>query len=161
VTPLDCAALRDAIEPLAAGTPPTAQQRAHLDGCASCQAQLALAVRLERVLAEWPAPAPAAAFAQRVIEATRRQAWRREVVVDWGFNLAIASGLAAVVVGLASLVWLLGSAAGPAASSQLVTDATTALLDRVRSQAAVMATASLLLTTTLGAWWWAEGRGRW
>jgi hypothetical protein len=32
---------------------------------------------------------------------------------------------------------------------------------RVRSQAMVMATGTLLLTTALGAWLWAEGRMRW
>jgi predicted anti-sigma-YlaC factor YlaD len=158
---LTCAALHDAIEPLAAGDTATPAQRAHLDSCDSCRAQLALAVRLDRVLTEWPVPAPAPAFTRRVTEAARREAWRQEQVVDWGFNLAIAAGLIAVVTGLATLAWLLGSAAGPGASATLLAEAMASLLVRVRAQATVMATGTLLLTTTLGAWLWAEGRMRW
>lgn len=156
-----CAALAAAIEPIAAGEPASAEQRAHLDACGSCRARLALAVRLERVLAEWPVPPPAPPFTLRVAEAARRETWRREQVVDWGFNVAIAAGLAAVLVGLASLAWLLGSAAGPGASATLLADAVASLLARLRSQVMVMGTGTLLLTTTLGAWLWAEGRMRW
>ena len=161
MTSADCAALAEAIEPMAAGTPATAAQHAHLAECASCRARLALAVRLERVLAEWPSPAPAPGLASRVLEATRREAWHREQVVDWSFNIAIAAGLVAVLVGLASLVWLLGAAAGPVTSTQVVTDAAATFLARVRGQVMVLATAALLLTTTLGAWWWAEERRDW
>lgn len=161
MTALTCAALADAFEALADGEPATADQRAHLDSCDSCRARLALAVRLERVLMEWPVTAPAPAFTLRVAEAARREVWRREQVVDWGFNLAMAAGLCAVLAGLASLAWLLGSAAGPGASVTLLADTVGSLLMQVRAQAMVMATATLLLTTTLGAWLWAEGRMRW
>ena len=159
MSPMDCAALRNAIEPLAAGEPPTPAQQAHLAGCASCQARLALAVRLERVLTEWPVPVPGPALAQRVLATTRQEAWQREQVVDWGFNVAIAAGLTAIVAGVVAIVWLLGSAAGPAATAQVVTGVTSALLERMQGQAAVLATATLLLTATLVAWWWAEARG--
>jgi len=158
MTALDCRALADAIEPLAAGEPATRDQQAHLDGCDSCRARLALAVRLDRVLTEWPLPASAPALAARVTAAARQESWRREQIVDWSFNVAIAAGLAAVVVGLASVAWLLGSAAGEATSAEVVADAALTLLARVRAQFAVMSTAMLLLATTLGAWWWAEGR---
>jgi AcrR family transcriptional regulator len=158
MTPHDCSGLHEAIEPLAAGEPPTPAQAAHLASCASCQARLALAVRLERVLTEWPVRAHSPAFAQRVVAAAQREAWRQEQVVDWGFNVAIAAGLATVVVGLAALAWLVGSAAGPLGSSAVVADAALSLLSRIRAQFAVMTTATLLLVTTLGAWWWAEGR---
>ena len=156
-----CATLAEAIEPIAAGVPPTPEQQAHLDGCASCQARVALAVRLERMLGEWPVPAPTPAFTLRVAEAARREIWRREQVVDWSFNVAIAAGLAAIVVGIGALAWLLGSAAGPGAAATLLADAVGDLLLRARSQAMVMATGTLLLTTALGAWLWAEGRMRW
>ena len=36
-----------------------------------------------------------------------------------------------------------------------------ALRDRLRGQALVVGTGFLLLTTGLGAWWWAEERWRW
>ena len=156
-----CAALADALEPIASGVAATPEQRAHLDSCESCRARLALAVRLDRMLGEWPVPAPTPAFTLRVAEAARREAWRREQVVDWSFNVAIAAGLAAIVVGLGALAWLLGSAAGPGASATLLADAVGDLLVRARSQAMVTATGTLLLTTALGAWLWAEGRMRW
>jgi predicted anti-sigma-YlaC factor YlaD len=156
-----CATLADALAPIASGVPATAEQQAHLDGCESCRARLALAVRLERMLVEWPVPAPTPAFTLRVADAARREIWRREQVVDWSFNVAIAAGLAAVLVGLGALAWLLGSAAGPGASATLLANAVGDLLVRVRSQAMVMATGTLLLTTALGAWLWAEGRMRW
>jgi hypothetical protein len=161
MSPLDCAALRAAIEPLAAGEPLAPEQRTHLESCPACQASLALAVRLERVLSEWPVAAPAPAFADRVVGVTRREAWRREQVVDWSFNVAIAAGLFAVVAGLAAMAWLLGSAAGPAAATGVMADVAAALVDRMRAQATVVATATLLLTTTLVAWWWAESEMRW
>ena len=156
-----CAALADALEPIASGVPAAPEQRAHLDSCESCRARLALAVRLDRMLGEWPVPAPTPAFTLRVAEAARRENWRREQVVDWSFNVAIAAGLAAIVVGLGALAWLLGSAAGPGASATLLADAVGDLLVRARSQAMVTATGTLLLTTALGAWLWAEGRMRW
>ena len=159
---LDCDDLLDVIDLIAAGEmSATTTVRAHLDGCESCRARLALATRLERVLAEWPAPAPAPAFASRVLEARRREAWQHEQVVDWSFNIAIAAGLVAVLAGAASMVWLLGAAAGPVTSSQVVADMATALVDRMRGQAMVLVTAAVLLTTTLGAWWWAEERQHW
>lgn len=161
MTVLTCAALVDAFEAIAAGDPATADQRAHLDSCDSCGARLALAARVERVLIEWPVTAPAPGFTLRVAEAARREVWRREQVVDWGFNVAIAAGLCAVLAGLAGLAWLLGSAAGPDASATVVAQTVGTLLVQLRSQAMVMATATLLLTTTLGAWLWAEGRLRW
>ena len=108
------------------------------------------------MLAEWPTPAAAPELADQVLAAARREAWRREVVVDWSFNLAIAAGLAAILAGLAALAWLFGSAAGPEATSALVLDATAELLSRLRAQAAITGTAVLLLTTALAAWWWAE-----
>jgi hypothetical protein len=156
-----CAALREAIEPIAAGEAATPAQQAHLAECASCQARLALARRLERVFAEWPAPAAAPALASHVLDARRREAWQHEQVVDWSFNIAVAAGLVAVLAGVASMVWLLGAAAGPIASSEMVVGAASALVDRLRGQAMVLATAALLLTTTLGAWWWAEERQQW
>ena len=58
------------------------------------------------------------------------------------------------------MVWVLGSAAGPEATAEVMTDVAGALVTRMRGQVAVVATATLLLTTTLGAWWWAEERLR-
>lgn len=153
--------LDEALEALAAGATPTPAEAAHLAACDACRARLALAVRLERVLAEWPVAMPTPDFAARVLSAARRDSWRAEQVVDWGFNAAIAAGVLLALAGLASLVWVLGSAAGPVETSGLVADAARDLLVRLRGQALVVGTATMLLATGLGAWWWAEERWHW
>jgi hypothetical protein len=153
--------LDDTIEALAAGTTPTEAEAAHLAGCPTCRSRLALAVRLERILTEWPVSTPAPDFAARVLAATRRDSWRAEQVVDWGFNAAIAAGLALAIAGVVSLVWVLGSAAEPAQASSLVAEAAREVLTRMRGQATVVGTATMLLATGLGAWWWAEEHWRW
>lgn len=160
MTALDCRALHEVIEALADGQRATAAEQGHLDLCADCRARLALARRVERLLLEWPVAAPAPGFSARVGEMARREAWRAEQVVDWGFNIAIAAGLGAVAVGVASAAWLAGSAAAPA-DARVVLDAAGDLVERLRGHATVAATGTLLLTTTLGAWWWAEERRRW
>lgn len=153
--------LHDAIERLAMGELPSAEEQAHLAGCPDCRARLALARRLERLLVEWPVPAPPPDLVARVTAATRRDAWRHEQVVDWGFNIAIAAGGLAMIAGVVALAWLLGSAAGAADASRVIADATGELVARLRGQALVVGTGFLLLTTGLGAWWWAEERWRW
>ena len=151
----------EAIESLAAGVPATPAEQAHLAACADCRARLELAARLEQILAEWPVTRPAPGFTTRVTVAARRETWREEQVVDWGFNIAIAAGVVSVVAGLVGMGWLLGSAASPADASRFVIDASVEVLSRLRGQALVVGTGSLLLTTGLGAWWWAEERWRW
>ena len=161
MTPALCGRLDEDLDALAAGAVPTPDQQAHLDACPRCRTQLALARRIERVLAGWPTTAPPRHFASTVAAAARRETWRQEQVVDWGFNLALAAGLAAMTIGLAALVWLVGAAAGSVAGPALPSVAVTGWLQAVRAQAPIVATATVLLATALGAWWWAEERGRW
>ena len=161
MSPFDCRTVRDALDEMVAGAPAPAAHEAHLETCAECQAELAWARRIERVLATWPAAVPPAHFAVTVAAAARRETWRQEQVVDWGFNVAIAVGLAAIAIGLGGLVWMVGVSAGVDGAPQAAVTAVGALLDRVRGQSQVVATGTLLLVTTLGAWWWAEERGRW
>lgn len=161
MTPMDCDAAREELDEIAAGAPASAGCQAHLETCADCRAELALARRVERMLATWPTPPPPAHFASTVAAAARRETWRQEQVVDWGFNLALGLGLAAIVVGLSGMVWMVGATAGVDAAPQMARAAVGALLDTARAQAPVMGTATLLLVTALGAWWWAEERARW
>lgn len=158
-----CAIVRPDLEALAAGEPPTPAQQIHLDACPGCQAELALARRIERVLATWPTPAPPPHFELTVAAAARRERWRQEQVVDWGFNVALGTGLVALLAGLVGAMWVLGTtaSAGPAATSGVLATTATAALGVIRGQATVVGTATLLLTATLGAWWWAEERARW
>lgn len=156
-----CDAWRDAVTQMAAGAPVPAAAKAHLETCAECRAELALARRIERVLATWPTPVPPVHFAGAVAAAARRETWRQEQVVDWGFNVALGGGLTAIGAGLAGLLWVVGATAGVDGAPQMARTAVSALLDTARDQAPVVGTATLLLGTTLAAWWWAEERARW
>ncbi len=161
MTASPCDAVSAALAGIAAGEPATIDEQAHLALCADCQAELALARRIERVLTAWPTAVPPAHFALAVAAAARRETWRHEQVVDWSFNAALAVGLATVAAGVGGLVWVLGATAGADGAPQAVLSAVGAALAAARAQAPVVATASLLLATTLGAWWWAEERGHW
>jgi hypothetical protein len=161
MTPHPCDPRRDALLEIAAGAPIPAADLAHLDTCAVCQAELALAHRIERVLATWPTDAPPAHFAAAVAAAARRETWRQEQVVDWGFNVALGVGLAAIATGLVGVLWVVGATAGVDGAPQMARSAVSALLGSARAQAPVVGTATLLLGTTLAAWWWAEERARW
>lgn len=156
-----CPNVRPDIEALASGTTPTPEQQAHLAACPDCAAELALARRIERVLESWPTPAPPAHFALTVAAATRRERWRQEQVVDWSFNLALGAALTTVAAGVAGVVWVLGTTAGATGAPNLAATAAAAALAAMRAQAPVVGTATVLLATTLGAWWWAEERSRW
>ena len=161
MTPNPSNALREAATEIAAGAPVSLADQAHLDTCVECRAELALARRIERVLATWPTPAPPTHFAATVAAAARRETWRQEQVIDWGFNVALGAGLAAIATGLVGGLWVMGATAGLDDAPQVVRTAVAALLDTARAQAPVVGTATLLLGTTVAAWWWAEERARW
>ena len=161
MTLMDCAARRDELDEVAAGAPAQAAFQAHLETCDGCRAELALARHLERVLATWPTPAPPAHFAITIAAAARRVTWRQEQVVDWGFNLALGMGLAAIVAGLGGMVWMVGASAGGDGAPQAAANAVGALVATARAEASVVSTATVLLVTAVGAWWWAEERRRW
>ncbi len=158
---MDCDARRDELDEVAAGAPASAGWQAHLDTCADCRAELALARRVERVLATWPTPMPPVYFASTVAAVARRETWRQEQVVDWGFNLALGVGLAAIVAGLGAMVWMVGASAAGDGASQAAANAVGALVATARTEASVVGAATVLLVTAVGAWWWAEERGRW
>lgn len=157
----DCARVDAVIDEAVLGADLAPDLEAHLAGCAECRARLALARRIEQALATWPVAAPPPHFAATVAGLTRREAWRQEVVIDWGFNIALAASLGLVAAGAASLVWMLGALADPADAARVTADAVSGLVGRVRGQGLVVVTASVLLATTVGAWWWAEERRRW
>jgi hypothetical protein len=161
MTPADCAILRDELDQIVAGATASAAQQIHLATCTDCRAELAWARRIDRVLAAWPTAVPPAHFASRVAAAARRETWRHEQVVDWGFNVALGVGLSAIAAGLVGVAWMVGSTAAVDGAPQAALNTVGALLATARAQAPVVATALLLLVTTGGAWWWAEERGRW
>lgn len=156
-----CARVEAVVDEMAAGLEAAPELSGHVAGCAGCQARLALARRIDRVLADWPVATPPAHFAAEVARQARHDVWRQEVVVDWGFNIALTASLAFIVAGAAAFLWLLGAMADPVEASRLAARPLTALAGQVRGQGLVVGTATALLATTAAAWWWAEERRRW
>ena len=161
MTPHDCRAVRDLLDAVVDGVPLSAAHQTHLDRCAGCQADLALARRIERVLVAWPTTAPPPHFAASVATAARRETWRQEQMVDWGFNVALGAGLATMAAGIVGAVWVVGATAQSGTAPAVAIGAATTLLSTVRTQGPVVVTATALLVTTIGAWWWTEERARW
>ncbi len=106
---MTCRELDDRIEALASGEQfEDADFSAHLSNCPRCQAQLALARRIEGTLERPALGEVPPGFAARVERRLRRDWWKAEQVIDVTFNLAIAGGLGAVAIG----VWVLLSVSG-------------------------------------------------
>lgn len=156
-----CARVEAVVDEAAAGLDLAPDLAGHLASCADCQTRLALARRIELALVSWPVASPPPHFAAAVARRARQEAWRQELVVDWGFNVALAASLAFIVAGAAGLLWLLGAMAEPFETWRLATGTLATLTGRLRGQALVVGTATVLLATTLVAWWWAEERRRW
>lgn len=129
---------------------------AHAASCAECQTRVALVRRMEDALATWPTSAPPPDFAARVAATARREAWAQDVVVDWGFNLAIAACVAVILSGVVAGLWMMSSAVPVPESSRVAADLLTAVAARARAQASIAVTAMALLATAVGGWWWAE-----
>jgi anti-sigma factor RsiW len=152
-----CDQVIELIEPLAAGdlTPDEPLSR-HLAGCPQCTAALEQARRLNRLLESRPAPAPSAQFTARTLARIRRDRWRREQVLDAGFNVAIA----AVVLGVAFTVWMIMDRSGLSAISRdvvgLVGGEALAVARQIGPSLPLYAGAVALIATALAIWWWAE-----
>lgn len=145
------------LEAVAVGESVPDAVRTHVDVCPNCAARLRLAERIERTLATRPVAAAPATFTTAVVARVRRQRWRTEQVIDWGFNIFVAIGLALIVSGVAGIFWASGLVvisrdvfAAFAAGSEMA-------MTGVLSQARTVVLAALLLTLTLGVWWWVEG----
>ena len=156
-----CTRVEAVVDEAAAGLDLAPDLARHLAACAGCQTRLALARRIEQTLAAWPVASPPPHFAAEVARRARQEAWRQEMVVDWGFNVALAGSLGLIVAGAAGFLWLLGAMADPFETSRLAAGTLAALAGRLRGQALVVGTATVLFATTLVAWWWAEERRRW
>lgn len=157
----DCRRVDDLADEVADGAVLPPDLAAHAEACAGCRARLDLARRIALALATWPVAAPPPHFAAVVAAAAHREEWRREVVVDWGFNVAVAASLLIILAGVAALVWTLGAAADVSTASEATSAAMAGLLERLRGQAAVVGTTTVLLAGTVGAWWWVEARTDW
>ena len=82
--------------------------------------------------------------------------WQTERVIDLGFNLAMAAGVAVIVAGAAGLAWSLGFLTVTIDVEAIWRSLDTDVTGRVLSQVQTIAMSAVLLTMALGLWWWAE-----
>ena len=134
----------------------SADERAHAAACTACAASLEHARALHAALSMRDQPAPPASFTSGVMARVRRERWRAEQAVDIGFNLAIAAGLLFILAGAIGLAWSAGLLTINMDWRSLVAAAMTQWPDRLLPQMQTVVMAALLLSMTLGVWWWAE-----
>lgn len=156
---IGCEGMDDRIEALADGLASEPEVALHLSTCARCQARLALARSLNRVLDTREVPEAPQSFTSAVMSRVHRERWRSEQLVDAGFNLAVAVGLGLIAVGLGALAWSLGWFSVDPAAVEVVALAAGQWLARISGQLQMLVIAALLLTSALGLWWWVEGEG--
>jgi predicted anti-sigma-YlaC factor YlaD len=152
-----CDEVLEAIEPIAAGDLiPDSRIAAHLSSCAHCRAALDDASEIERMLQTRAAPAAPAHFTSRTLARIRRDWWRRDQLLDAGFNTAVASLVVSTIVG----VWLIVNQSGIVTVSNdavgLIEMFMVAVVRRIAPELPLYAAATAVLATAVGVWWWAE-----
>jgi hypothetical protein len=156
---MTCHEAQDLIEAVAAGDEAPPPFAAHVAGCHDCAGALEMARAVERTLGTQPEPAAPAEFTRRLVAAIRRQRWEYDEHVDRAFNVAIAAGIALVVVAIVSLMNVSTVAQMLIAAG----DAVAELPQQTPSWGGVrtMPTATIVMTvvvTAVAIWWWAERR---
>jgi hypothetical protein len=154
---MTCHEMDDRIEALAAGDEPmTEQVRAHLDGCVRCQAALARAQQIERLLAARPLQAPPPRFTEAVAAHVRRERWESEQALDRWFNVIVAACVLLAAAGL----WLLANVSGMAAvgadAGRLMREGAGIAAERLARDLPTYVAATGILLTTVAIWLWAE-----
>jgi anti-sigma factor RsiW len=152
-----CKDLERVMEAMADGSlEPTAEDRAHLETCPRCRLALADARRIEQWLAAREQSVPPADFTTTVMSRIVRDTWQTERVIDIGFNLAVAAGIAVILAGAAGLAWSLGLLTVTIDPRALLGALDTEVTGRVMNQVQTVVVSAVLLTMALGLWWWAE-----
>ena len=152
-----CDQVVELLEPIAAGDlAPDEGVARHLASCVHCAKALAAAHRVDRLLRARTVPEPSSQFTTRTLARIRRDRWRREQFLDAGFNVAIATVIAGVVLA----VWMIIDRSGLSAISRDIVNLFGAELIAVARDIAPSATlyagATALIATALAIWWWAE-----
>ena len=128
----------------------------HLASCVHCAEALAAADRVDQLLRARAVPEPSNQFTTRTLARIRRDRWRREQFLDAGFNVAIATVIAGVVLA----VWMIIDRSGLSAISRDIVNLFSEEFMTVARQMAPSATlyagATALIATALAIWWWAE-----
>jgi anti-sigma factor RsiW len=154
-----CEDVRALIEALAAGeTVPDPRVAAHLAGCRRCAAGLALARRIDRILAAGPPPSLPDRFSERLFGRMRRERWRTEQYVDLGFNATLAIGLLLIVSGIVLALNLTGLVAVLQVTPEALATLRALLVERLGPALPTYAGAVALMVTALSVWWWVERR---
>jgi hypothetical protein len=144
------------IEAAAVSETVPAAVEAHVASCAGCAARLAMARRIETALATRAVPVPPAMFTTDVIARLRRDRWRAEQVVDLAFNVAVIIGALFVVAGMVGVAWRAGVMQIGGEMSAILLTAMRGAATRAIADARLIVLVTLLLTTAIGLWWWAE-----
>jgi predicted anti-sigma-YlaC factor YlaD len=150
---ITCEDVQRVVDALAAGEPAAPEVAGHLSSCATCSASLTAATALERMLAARPVPEPPATFTQHVVASVRRDRWRREQVLDLGFNVTLLVVGLIITAGAMLLVYRAGVAAF---ALDIVDNATAELVRRAAPLVPLYGSAAALVAGALAVWWWAE-----
>jgi len=152
-----CDDLEPLIEAIADGSHVlAAEDAAHVASCARCGAGVERARAIESLLALREVPSPSASFTATVMTRIGREQWQTERVIDLGFNLAMAAGVAVILAGAAGLAWSLGFLTITIDTDTIVQLLNREAAGRVLSQVQTIAMSAVLLTMALVLWWWAE-----
>jgi hypothetical protein len=152
-----CDDLEPLIEAIADGSHvPAAEDAAHVASCARCGAAVERARSIENFLAMREVASPSASFTATVMTHVGREKWQTERVIDLGFNLAMAAGVAVILAGAAGLAWSLGFLTITIDTDTIVQLLNREAAGRVLSQVQTIAMSAVLLTMALVLWWWAE-----
>jgi len=153
---MTCDEIADAIDLIAAGDlTADAAVSAHLSACGSCARSLDTARHLERLLRARPAPAAPAQFTSRLMRRVRRTSWRREQLVDWVFNGAMALAALLTSAGLWTALRRSGLWALNRDAMAILAAGIAAVEQKVTATLPLYGAATLLLVAALGVWWWA------
>ena len=154
---MTCTEFDAVIELVAAGEiEPDAGTRAHLQSCAACGRALALARRIDAVLAAQPAPDLPPAFTAALMARVRRERWRSEQYLDTAFNVAVGLAIAVGVGGLVMVATASGLAVVSADLVRVFLSASVSALATIAPALPAYALASAVVVSGLLAWWWAE-----
>jgi hypothetical protein len=154
---MTCREMDDRIEALAAGDEPhTDATRTHLDGCVRCQAALARAQQIERLLAARPVHAAPPRFAEALAAHLRRERWESEQSIDRWFNVIVAACAVLAAGGLWLLANISGATAIGADAGRLMREGAGLALERLAQNLPTYVAATGILLSTIAIWLWAE-----
>jgi len=154
---MSCDDVLETVELIAAGElTASAPVVEHLASCTGCAAALAAARRVDALLRSRVAPAPPANFSSRVMNRLRRARWRGEQLLDWGFNIALATAGLLVVFGLWTVMRQSGLAIVSGDAMEMFESGMTLVTRRISPSLPLYGAATAVLGTALAIWWWAE-----